>query len=284
MQTRYHNFWVLCVIATVVTGCWRPPIIQTYSPLPENLPSDPVLSDSNLTAMADVYVVQRGDTAYAIARCLHVDLKDLVVLNSLVPPYMIQVGEAMLIPSDARFENCRATRRAGTAAINSEGSVDSGVNDIGVHGTLVVSPPAVAADQYTVIPATPPRAATKFLWPVTGEVISDFGPKPGRLRNDGINIAAPIGTEVRAAENGVVAYAGNELRGYGKMLLIRHQGGWITAYAHNKELLVKQGALVARGDVIARVGKSGSVDRPQTHFEIRKGEKAVDPKSYLSWK
>ena len=68
------------------------------------------------------------------------------------------------------------------------------------------------------------------------------------------------------------------------MLLIRHQGGWITAYAHNKELLVKQGALVARGDVIARVGKSGSVDRPQTHFEIRKGEKAVDPKSYLSWK
>ena len=153
-------------------GCWRPPIIQTYSPLPANLPSDPVLSDSNLTAMADVYVVQRGDTAYAIARCLQVDLKDLVVLNSLVPPYMIRVGEAMLIPSDARFENCHATRRAGTAAINNEGSVDSGVNDIDVHGTLVVSPPAVAADQYTVIPLA------QLLWDLSVGTIKKMVDQP----------------------------------------------------------------------------------------------------------
>lgn len=122
------------------------------------------------------------------------------------------------------------------------------------------------------------------MWPVSGKLISGFGPKPGNLRNDGINISAPAGSPVRAAENGVVAYAGNELRGYGNMLLVRHDGGWVTAYAHNSKLLVELGAVVARGEVIARVGESGNVDRPQTHFELRRGDKAVDPRAYLSWK
>jgi len=118
-------------------------------------------------------------------------------------------------------------------------------------------------------------------WPVKGKVISEFGSKPNGLRNEGINIAVPEGTSVRASENGIVAYAGNELKGYGNLVLIRHDGGWVTAYAHNKELFVKRGDAVKRGDVIAKAGQTGSVSTPQLHFEVRKGATAMDPMKFL---
>ncbi|MCW8861524.1 MAG: M23 family metallopeptidase, partial [Rhodospirillales bacterium] len=118
-------------------------------------------------------------------------------------------------------------------------------------------------------------------WPVQGRVISGFGPKAKGLHNDGINIAAPRGTPVRAAEEGVVAYAGNELRGFGNLLLVRHADGWVTAYAHSEKLLVERGDKVSKGQVIARVGSSGTVSSPQLHFELRKGKQAVDPTRYL---
>lgn len=126
-----------------------------------------------------------------------------------------------------------------------------------------------------------PRSAGRFLWPVRGRVISDFGPKPGGLHNDGINIAVPRGEPVQAAENGVVAYAGNELKGFGNLLLIRHADGWISAYAHNDTLLVKRGDAVRRGQVIARAGATGNVNTPQVHFELRRGTRAVDPRGQL---
>lgn len=126
------------------------------------------------------------------------------------------------------------------------------------------------------------RSSGKFFWPVNGKVISPFGPKDGGQHNDGINIAAPLGTPVKAAENGVVVYAGNELRGFGNLLLIRHADGWVSAYAHCDTLLVKRGAQVKRGQVIARVGQTGNVDSPQLHFELRKGAQAVDPMTELA--
>jgi murein DD-endopeptidase MepM/ murein hydrolase activator NlpD len=119
-------------------------------------------------------------------------------------------------------------------------------------------------------------------WPVRGKVISAYGSKPNGLKNEGINIAVPEGTSIRAAESGVVAYAGNELKGYGNLVLIRHDGGWVTAYAHAKELLVKRGDTVKRGDIIAKAGQTGSVSSPQLHFEVRKGATAMDPVKYLS--
>lgn len=119
------------------------------------------------------------------------------------------------------------------------------------------------------------------MWPVNGKIISNFGPTANGLHNDGINIAAPRGTPVHAAENGVVVYAGNQLRGFGNLLLIRHADGWVTAYAHNDTLLVKKGEQVKRGQVIARVGSTGNVSSPQLHFELRKGTEAVDPKIML---
>jgi len=133
----------------------------------------------------------------------------------------------------------------------------------------------------TAPPDPPARTAAVFAWPVDGEVISRFGTAGSGLRNDGINIAVPRGTVVRAAEAGVVVYAGNELRGFGNLVLIKHGDGWMTAYAHADALLVEKGRQVRRGEPIARVGSSGNVDRPQLHFEIRRGQRAVDPLDHL---
>ena len=118
-------------------------------------------------------------------------------------------------------------------------------------------------------------------WPVRGVVVSEFGPKPGGLENDGINIAAPRGTPFRAADNGVVIYAGNELRGFGNLLLVRHESGMVTAYAHADETLVQRGDQVRRGQTIGRVGSTGNVTTPQLHFEVRRGTRAVNPSEYL---
>jgi murein DD-endopeptidase MepM/ murein hydrolase activator NlpD len=139
----------------------------------------------------------------------------------------------------------------------------------------------LAAIPPQVEPAPAPRGGERFLWPVKGKIISSFGPKKGGLNNDGINIAAPEGVNVVAADNGVVAYAGNELRGFGNLLLIRHADGWVTAYAHNEKLLVKRGEKVRRGQAVAQIGRTGSVSAPQLHFEIRKGTDPVDPLKYL---
>jgi murein DD-endopeptidase MepM/ murein hydrolase activator NlpD len=121
----------------------------------------------------------------------------------------------------------------------------------------------------------------KFRWPVKGKVIASFGPRTDGTHNDGVNVAVPQGTEVHAAEQGVVAYAGSELKGYGNLVLLRHESGWVTAYAHNEEVLVKRGDKIKRGQAIAKAGKTGTVDQPQVHFELRQGQKPVDPTPHM---
>jgi murein DD-endopeptidase MepM/ murein hydrolase activator NlpD len=125
-------------------------------------------------------------------------------------------------------------------------------------------------------------ALPTFRWPVRGKVITSYGAKTNGKVNDGINLAVPEGTPVKAAEDGVVAYSGNELKGYGNLVLIRHANGYVTAYAHASELLVKRGDTIKRGQVIAKSGQSGEVGSPQLHFEIRKGSNPVDPLQFLN--
>ena len=120
-----------------------------------------------------------------------------------------------------------------------------------------------------------------FRWPVKGKVITNFGPRDDGTHNDGINIAVPAGTDVQAAEGGTVAYAGNELKGYGNLVLVRHSNGYVTAYAHASQLLVKRGETIKRGQTIAKSGQTGEAGSPQLHFEIRKGSTPVDPAKYL---
>jgi murein DD-endopeptidase MepM/ murein hydrolase activator NlpD len=141
---------------------------------------------------------------------------------------------------------------------------------------------ASAATKPSAVLKVPARSGSgKFMRPVDGKIISKYGPKDGGLHNDGVNIKAARGTAVRAAENGVVAYTGNELQGYGNLVLIRHADRWMTAYAHLEKTLVKKGDTVKAGQSIGTVGASGQVDSPQLHFEIRRGTQALNPELYL---
>ena len=121
-----------------------------------------------------------------------------------------------------------------------------------------------------------------FRWPVRGRVIAAYGAKTSGKQNDGINVAVPEGTPVKAAEDGVVTYSGNELKGYGNLVLVRHSNGYVTAYAHASELMVKRGETIKRGQIIAKAGQTGEVSSPQLHFEIRQGSTPVDPSKFLN--
>ncbi|MFV3130066.1 LysM peptidoglycan-binding domain-containing protein [Niveispirillum sp. KHB5.9] len=140
----------------------------------------------------------------------------------------------------------------------------------------VAPPPAPPKDE-----VPPARAGNRFLWPVRGPILSTFGDKPGGLRNDGINIGAPKGTAVAAAENGIVAYAGNQLKSFGNLVLIRHDGGFVTVYAHLDVIAVEQGQRVTRGQGIGTVGQTGNVRSAQLHFAVRKGEQVLNPVDQL---
>lgn len=219
------------------------------------------------------HVVRSGDTVYSISRQYNVDMASLTSLNRLREPYTIRVGERLQLPS------------RGTA----QPIVDSDVAGGPVPIARPVAGVAVASSQPSVMTTTQPKsslpaapAATGgFIWPIEGKILSTYGPKANGLHNDGINIAAEIGAPVKAAQSGVVAYAGNELKGYGNLLLIRHEGDLITAYAHNSKLLVQRGDTVTRGHTIAQAGNSGSVVTPQVHFEVRRGAKALDPQLFI---
>lgn len=210
----------------------------------ETVPSD--------TGPVTIYTVRRGDTLLGISRHLGVRSRELAEINGLVKPYLLVEGQQLTVPR-------AATTTSRVAA--EEVSVPEPVT--------------------TAIPEPAPGGDLQFIWPVKGPVVSGFGPKEGGLHNDGINIAAPAGTPVRAAEDGVVSYVGNEIRGYGNLVLLRHTDGWVTAYAHNARNLVARGQMVLRGDVIASVGASGGISQPQSHFELRQGTTAINPVEHL---
>jgi murein DD-endopeptidase MepM/ murein hydrolase activator NlpD len=182
-------------------------------------------------------------------------LEPLRVLDPETPP-PVEVASAKTAQATADAEVAGDTPPAGDAPVAPK-------------ETAALAPSAASSD-------------ARFLWPVRGEVLSGFGPKDSGLHNDGINIAAPRGSVVRAAADGVVAYAGNELRGFGQTVLIKHADGWVTAYAHNETILVERGDRVQKGQVIARVGSTGDVTTPQLHFELRNGSRAVDPLQHMS--
>ena len=142
-------------------------------------------------------------------------------------------------------------------------------------------PKAKTSQSTNKMPAITARSSSKFSWPVRGKILSNYGAKTNGLFNDGINIGAAVGTAVVAAENGVVAYAGNEVKGMGNLIIIQHSDGWMTVYAHMDSISLRRGARVNVGNKIGTVGKTGKVDKPQLHFEIRKGTKAYNPLQYL---
>jgi murein DD-endopeptidase MepM/ murein hydrolase activator NlpD len=198
----------------------------------------------------------------------------LAKANNIAPDTMVRVGERLVVPG------VRAEPRRAEAPQLSPPRVAT--NEPSPHSAWTAAPVAPPVQQSPVKTAEPVGALPSFRWPVRGRVIAGFGPKPNGLQNDGIDLAVPAGTPIKAAEDGVVAYAGNELKGYGNLVLVRHSNGYVTAYAHASEILVKRGEAVKRGQVIARSGETGNVKAPELHFEIRKGATPVDPAQFLN--
>ena len=205
------------------------------------------------TSAGEGYTVRSVETLSGIAERLEVGLSELAKANGIKPPYRVYAGQQLRVPgSGAAY---RAT-----------------VVDLG------------NAEPRTMRLATgkpPPLQGDDFLWPVNGKVIGKYGPIDQWRRRDGIDIAAPRGAPVLAAQDGIVAYAGSGIRGYGQMILLRHDQGYITTYAHNTSLLVEVGDVVRRGGVIARVGDSGDATQTMLHFELRKGRQPIDPETRL---
>jgi len=237
-----------------------------------------------------VHVVVRGDTLYQIARRYGVNFYEFARSNRLRTPFHIYPNQKLILssfdvsdPSANTVEKKRGENLL-LAKKNQKFSVDKG--QVKKKATLNSSPskskkekPISKGLKSIAVPLV--KTSGRFNWPVRGRLLSIYGAKGQGLHNDGINIIAPRGAEIRAAGSGVVVYAGNELRGFGNLLLIKHSGGWVTAYAHTEMLLVKRQDKVNKGQIIARVGTSGNVVRPQLHFEVRKGKRAIDPLRHL---
>ncbi|MEX2630422.1 MAG: M23 family metallopeptidase [Tistlia sp.] len=226
-----------------------------------------------------LHLVAAGDTVYGLSQRYHLGMAELTKRNGIEPPYEIVVGQRLYLPAEKPAPAGPAPFAPALAA--SPGSQVPSATQQAAVPMPPEEPAPLRPTPSAAVPMPPPLADGQFAWPVRGRVVSYFGPQADGRHNDGINIVVAAGAPVEAAENGVVAYAGNELRGFGNMVLIKHAEGWVTAYAHNRELLVAKGDEVARGQVIARAGASGSVSEPQVHFEVRKGTRALDPLTML---
>ena len=237
---------------------------------------------------SSVHVVNRGDTLMSIARRNNLPVGDLAKANNLDTSAKLSLGMKLTVPgaktaAAPAAQPVAAVQVAAVAAPAAKPVVPAAQpqsarlaqSTVNVEEKPAAEAPAVKSSEAT-------GALPTFRWPVRGKVITTYGAKTNGKANDGINVAVPEGTPVKAAEDGVVAYSGNELKGYGNLVLVRHSNGYVTAYAHASELMVKRGDTIKRGQIIAKSGQSGEVGSPQLHFEIRKGSSPVDPLQFLN--
>ena len=242
-------------------------------------------------ALASVHTVNRGDTLMSIARRNHISSAELAQANNLDTSARLSLGMKLTVPgakSAAAAPVMQPVTTQPVAAVAAPATkmaaaaVPPQSARLAQATTNVLEEKPAAAEAPAVKPGEATGALPTFRWPVRGKVITSYGAKTNGKSNDGINLAVPEGTPVKAAEDGVVAYSGNELKGYGNLVLVRHSNGYVTAYAHASELMVKRGDTIKRGQIIAKSGQSGEVGSPQLHFEIRKGSSPVDPLQFLN--
>ena len=231
------------------------------------------------------HVVNHGDTLHSIARRYHVPVGELARANHLETNAKLKLGAKLTVPTKTAAAVPQAPAAAApqpVAAAPVAAPKFASAAPIQTARLAQSGPSAEEGASENLKASEATGALPTFRWPVRGKVIASYGAKTNGKANDGINLAVPEGTPVKAAEDGVVAYAGNELKGYGNLILVRHANGYVTAYAHASELLVKRGDTIKRGQVIAKSGQSGEVASPQLHFEIRKGSNPVDPLQFLN--
>lgn len=237
----------------------RPEIVQAaLPPVESTTATQPSVWKRQVAPTRDIsgkrYVVEAGESLARIAHRHGLTLGEMVAANGIEPPYRIEPGQVLVIPvtesANDRHDE-KAERQEGGETISS------------------MAPP-------------PPLSREGFLWPVDGELIGSFEQNSGSGRSGGVTIAARRGASVLAADNGIVAYAGEALSGYGRMIMLRHAEGYVTLYAHNDVIVVREGDVVSRGQMIAEVGDSGDVTESQLHFELRKGTAPIDPAKVMA--
>jgi murein DD-endopeptidase MepM/ murein hydrolase activator NlpD len=267
------------------------------------LPATPPSAAPSLVAVpsnAYVHVIAGGESLYTIARRYDVTTQAIVHANGFSSPDKITVGQKIVIPGRADLLASKgpgtiAPDQAAQSPVVTTASVATPASKPATANPNLLKTPQSqpmaaqpAAAQQQLPPRQPAQVASlgepqvsgaeKFRWPVSGRVITDFSASKGT----GINIEAPEGAAIRAAENGTVIYVGSGVEGYGNLVLIRHANGYVSAYAHLKSMSVAKGDVVNRGDNIGAAGMTGSVKRPQLHFELRKGATPVDPMPLLA--
>lgn len=259
------------MLVVMVAACGRGPLQSPTPPQPVAAkPAGPawvarkVVPDAVEGPAGRLHTVKSGETGIAIARAYGVKWSAVAAANQLKPPFVLVIGQQLRLPARRAVAAMSLEARAAAFRVD--------IDDLITGGEPAGTRPGVRSAT-----ARPGDLAPRFVWPLDGRIVSGFGAKPGGRFNDGVNIAATPGAPVRAAADGTVAYAGDALAGFGNLLLIRHDGGWVTAYAHNEALLVTRGAVVRQGDAVARAGGTGAVETPQLHFEVRRGRAPVDP-------
>lgn len=272
---------------------------------------------SSIVNATQTHTVQRGDTAFGIAKRYGISLDALARLNSLDSNFTLSVGQVLQISTapdqsadvettDAPLpgQQTQAETQSGGVLVTAGAQVAAPTvvesttqaqqdEPASVETTTIqlarrrLSEPEVpsASDEVLLLPSNPSaeEAGRRFIWPVRGRLLSGFGPQEGGLVNDGINIAVRTGEDVRAAASGKVIFASDRFNALGNLILIEHRDSWVTAYAHNDQMLVQRGDRVQQGQVIALAGSSGTVDRSQLHFEIRQDGTPVNPLNFLQF-
>jgi murein DD-endopeptidase MepM/ murein hydrolase activator NlpD len=255
--------------ATPPPACQSVPAAKTLArPLPGGVEPPP--------GWEGRYTMKNGDSLYGIAFQHRTSLEELMRANNITDPTKVWSGTVLAVPQQAAAEPAKG---AAPRIVQ----VEPRVINAQPEAAREPDPATRTAKRNDVINDATPTTASggKIGWPVRGRMLASFGKLPDGRHNDGINIAVPLGTNILAADAGRVAYAGNELKGYGNLVLIRHGNGRVTAYAHADKLMVSAGDEVRRGQVIAKAGKTGAVDEPQVHFELRDGSRPIDPIPHL---
>lgn len=264
----------------------RETAMQAPAPALSSVPA----TKSAVGVPANVHVVNSGDTLSNISRRNHITAAQLARANNLPVTAQLKLGTKIVVPGSGAIASSQpvpgpvaaAPAAPQIATAPASKPVVTAAAEPQQKARIATETKEIEDTQSPVKAADATNALPTFRWPVRGRVITTYGAKTNGKQNDGINVAVPEGTPVKAAEDGVVAYSGNELKGYGNLILVRHSNGYVTAYAHASELMVKRGDTIKRGQIIAKSGQSGEVGSPQLHFEIRKGSSPVDPLQFLN--
>ena len=260
--------------------------------------------ESNNTVKDNRYKVKKGDNLFSISRRFNISIQELIKVNKIQEPYKIFPNQSIFIPPNKKHivvkgETLYSISRYYETSVFTLAKYNNikNVNNIKVGKKLIIPKRSVKIKKIKnkkwdsnfkkkkienrKIVIQKDKQTSKFIWPVKGKLISKYGKSKEGFYNDGINIDSKKGTKVMSSQAGKVIYCGNEIPGYGNLILIKHSKNWITAYAHLNEVFTEKGKKVIKGEIIGSVGNTGNVRSPQLHFEIRKGKESVNPLKLL---